>query len=123
MHTARLAKGPSNKKTIMGERIRRFYDEYHGHLIPDLESCASHLRRGKRGVIWLVGDSTMDNKYWISNQRVPACNGYEDVLEPPKERTCSSPRSGRARAQGADELEPKERTRGSSRRLDPPERT
>ena len=59
--------------------LRGFYMEYHGHTIDDLEALADDLPQG-RGVIYLVGDSTMDNKYWIKTKSERACNGYERCL-------------------------------------------
>ena len=51
---------------------RSFYLEYHGHLIEELEMVAEHLP-GERSCIFLVGDSTMDNKHWLQNlKREPA---------------------------------------------------
>ena len=64
-----------------GSSIRGFYDEYHGHTIDDLEALLQRLPNG-RGVIYLVGDSTMDNKYWLKPALENACNGYERCLEP-----------------------------------------
>ena len=61
-----------------------FYREYHGHTIPHLE----RLHESLRGVypaarrLWLVGDSSLDNKYWFS-ERAPATPGYAEVLRPP----------------------------------------
>lgn len=66
----------------MRARVRGFYREYHGHKITDLETVAKELPRG-RATMYLVGDSTMDNKYWLRGDR-PACNGYQDFLDPPR---------------------------------------
>jgi len=40
-------------------------------------------RRGCGEFIYLAGDSSLDNKYWLKGWQ-PACNGYEDVLSPPQ---------------------------------------
>lgn len=66
-----------------------FYGEYHGHLIKHLDLLLPALRNSSSGrdriVVWLCGDSTLDNKYWLpSTQLQPAINGYERVLHPPK---------------------------------------
>ena len=65
--------------------ITHFYSEYHGHTIDHLERLVEddHLPAG-RNCIYLVGDSTLDNKYWLNRKLEPACNGYEKVLSPPK---------------------------------------
>lgn len=61
-----------------------FYGEYHGHTSEHLEIVHGCVR-GTRSVIWLLGDSTLDNKHWL-NQTEKACNGYERVLSPPRSR-------------------------------------
>ena len=68
---------------MAGGTLRHFYNEYHGHRVKDLETLADTLPCG-RGTIYLVGDSTLDNKYWLGSEREPACNGYERCLEPPR---------------------------------------
>lgn len=60
--------------------VRGYYNEYHGHTIDHLKAVAEELPQG-RGVIYLVGDSTLDNKYWLQGS-TQACNGYERVLQP-----------------------------------------
>ena len=65
---------------------RAFFGEYHGHPIAALEKIEEHLRaagRGDRAILFLVGDSTMVNKYWLRGSE-PACNGYELALRPPR---------------------------------------
>lgn len=59
-----------------------FYGEYHGHTIPHLEALINSLPQDTPRV-FLCGDSSLDNKYWLSSQ-TPAVNGYERVLSPPK---------------------------------------
>jgi hypothetical protein len=68
----------------------RYFGEYHGHTVEDLKTVVASLRSSSssadpRAIIWLSGDSTLDNKYWLplSDQR-EACNGYERVLSPPR---------------------------------------
>lgn len=62
--------------------IHHFYREYHGHTVDHLNTVIESVPSG-RGKIFLVGDSTLDNKYWLNSQR-DACNGYERVLAPPR---------------------------------------
>ena len=38
---------------------------------------------GGRPIIWLAGDSSLDNKHWLLGQRVGALGGLEHVLNPP----------------------------------------
>jgi hypothetical protein len=64
-----------------------FYNEYHSHRITDLDVVHSHLRQQNNsdGIIFLAGDSSLDNKFWF-NDSAPAVNGYEEFLSPPKSR-------------------------------------
>jgi hypothetical protein len=66
-----------------GGTISRFYDEYHGHTVSHLDTLVGMLPNG-RSVMYLMGDSTLDNKYWLGRQTLPACNGYERCLAPPR---------------------------------------
>jgi len=64
---------------------RTFYGEYHGHKIEHLEQLIPAVRNDggrSRGIIFLVGDSTLDNKHWLDRETKPACNGYEHCLQP-----------------------------------------
>ena len=64
-----------------------FYGTYHGHTPILLEAVFEQLvaaprRDGKKvRAVFLAGDSSMDNKYWIQ-ERVKAVNGYEKLLRP-----------------------------------------
>eukprot|EP00392_Amoebophrya_sp_AT5.2_P012171 g12266.t1 len=78
-----------------------FYGRYDGHPPRDLRLLVKSLRdRGRRSsqtaqteeaadtsnasrdLIFLAGDSSLDNKFWLGG-RAPAVNGYENVLYPP----------------------------------------
>ncbi len=63
----------------------QFYSNYYGHTIKDLNVLKKHLASTKKkGTIFLVGDSSLDNKHWLNfNDYAPACNGYETILSPP----------------------------------------
>jgi hypothetical protein len=69
-------------RTMKGT-VRDFYSEYHGHLTSHLELVHDALRQRHPSVIFFAGDSSLDNKYWVEAW-VPAINGYESVLEPPR---------------------------------------
>ncbi|KIW06092.1 uncharacterized protein PV09_03262 [Verruconis gallopava] len=45
-----------------------FYTEWKGHLLADLKRLFANslVARGDRPVVWLAGDSSLDNKAWIS---------------------------------------------------------
>lgn len=60
-----------------------YYQTYHGHLPEHLEIVLSHLRCSFTKVIFLVGDSSLDNKFWIRSQG-KAVKAYEDILSPPE---------------------------------------
>eukprot|EP00747_Dinoflagellata_sp_TGD_P171952 gnl/TRDRNA2_/TRDRNA2_207245_c0_seq1.p1 gnl/TRDRNA2_/TRDRNA2_207245_c0~~gnl/TRDRNA2_/TRDRNA2_207245_c0_seq1.p1 ORF type:complete len:338 (+),score=53.02 gnl/TRDRNA2_/TRDRNA2_207245_c0_seq1:64-1077(+) len=64
----------------------RYYGHYDGHEVQDLEVVHGVLRQDHRGVIFLAGDSSLDNKFWFGNNE-PAVNGYERVLSPPQMKT------------------------------------
>jgi hypothetical protein len=60
---------------------KKFYGEYHGHRVQDLEFVLDVLgTRRERPVMYLVGDSSLDNKFWIP-ETADAPNGYADVLK------------------------------------------
>lgn len=60
-----------------------FYSTYYGHKLRYLDIVHTQLRaHGKRNVLWLAGDSTLDNKHWISDMK-PAINAYEEVFDEP----------------------------------------
>lgn len=66
---------------------QRFYDCYYGHELSHLEQMLPILRSAtgsheERRVIWLVGDSSLDNKFWLPDRWLQAVNGYEAALEP-----------------------------------------
>jgi hypothetical protein len=67
----------------------QFYGTYIGHEIPHLQTVESRLRGGQggateRSAIFLCGDSSLDNKYWLRDlDQRPAVNGYQQVLSPP----------------------------------------
>jgi hypothetical protein len=68
-----------------------YYGVYHGHDVTHLGRVFHKLVHSQRSlgkdvrVVWLAGDSSLDNKYWLDGpeSRVPACNGMERVLQPP----------------------------------------
>jgi len=64
-----------------------FYAEYHGHTIEHLELLTSFFRgrKGNEGIIFLAGDSSLDNKFWFKGTAA-AVNGYEDILSPARSK-------------------------------------
>jgi len=60
-----------------------FYGEYHGHCVEHLRAVQGELRRNGRSLVFLCGDSTLDNKYWLPGIATSrALNGFERALEP-----------------------------------------
>lgn len=62
-----------------------FYKSYHGHEPRHLQNLTDKFRQHQRNVVWLAGDSSLDNKYWF-RETAPACNGYEEVLQPQRSK-------------------------------------
>ncbi len=67
------------------ERVQSydFYKRWTGHDVDHLATLLKSLRDRKDSIVFLVGDSSLDNKAWI-NEHGDATNGYEDVLSPPR---------------------------------------
>jgi len=65
-----------------GDKVRQYYAPFYGHHVADLALTLAALRRRHDQVVFLAGDSSLDNKYWF-NSWADAVNGYEEVLEPP----------------------------------------
>ena len=69
-----------------------FYGEWAGHRPGDLAGglrgcCGEGGGEGRRRrVLWLLGDSSLDNKFWLRfcppPRRAQPCNGYERALRP-----------------------------------------
>lgn len=92
--------GSSNRAPV---DAAKFYAEYHSHQVSHLRSVLGWLR--PRPIIWLAGDSSLDNKHWLFpvadkaatirqfakegmtgdylSFLAPACNGLEQALNPP----------------------------------------
>lgn len=76
---------PNYDNNIDSLTTRDYYSEYHGHLIPHLQHVVNELKNkndnnNPRPTIYLIGDSSMDNKYWLPNNRMrKAINGYENI--------------------------------------------
>ena len=58
---------PSKSLPSAGLSAEKFYSEYHGHRVGDLQVLLPALR--PRAVTWLVGDSSLDNKHWLFDAR------------------------------------------------------
>ena len=61
-----------------------FYQTWHGHSIDHLGHVLSQLRQQNYSrLIWLAGDSSLDNKAWVATHREPASAAYQSILSPP----------------------------------------
>jgi len=59
-----------------------FYNQYFGHPSHLLSKVVTHFNKYENNrIVYLAGDSTLDNKFWIKGS-YPAINGYEEVLSP-----------------------------------------
>ena len=80
----------------------KFYSEYHGHRVGDLQVLLPALR--PRAVTWLVGDSSLDNKHWLFDARrdgsdstpLPLCAAARSKWWPLGSATARQPRPPRA---------------------------
>jgi hypothetical protein len=74
----------------------RFYTQYYGHSFEDLVLLKNYFRSIGRRIIWLIGDSSLDNKHWLFEEDknnstldtsnswcAEAINGYENIFNPP----------------------------------------
>ncbi len=61
--------------------FKNFYNNWHGHNIEDLKKVYTKLKENNRNIIWLSGDSTLDNKYWVLNNTVSAVCDYADIID------------------------------------------
>ena len=60
-----------------------YYQTWHGHTTPHLERTLAHLRKRYPRLVWLAGDSSLDNKAWVTSvPREPASSAYRDLLSP-----------------------------------------
>ena len=61
-----------------------FYEEYHGHKSEHIELLIKSARQQSKNIIFLAGDSTLDNKVWLlkSNiERGPAPKIYDQFMD------------------------------------------
>jgi hypothetical protein len=69
----------------------KYYQTFYGHDVDSLEAIYRALAPKRRFVVYLAGDSSLDNKYWffegdrerLARCLVPAVNGHQEVLDPP----------------------------------------
>ena len=68
-------------------KSKDFYGEYRGHTVSHLKTilnCMKYLN-SQKNYIYLAGDSSLDNKYWLPNDELlPAVNDYQYILHPPQ---------------------------------------
>lgn len=59
---------------------KAYFKEYSGHPISDLHALLPHLPSPR---LYLAGDSTLDNKYWLSPPSYPTPSPYTSLFSPP----------------------------------------
>ena len=112
-YPARQMDGSGDTTGMATVDMRRFYAEYNGHPPGDLETVVRSLRAQGKPLIWLAGDSSLDNKYWFHTYHYssPALNGYEHILNPAVMKQdvsywLNAAAAERAQAQGSDDPAP-----------------
>lgn len=64
-----------------------YYAEYHGHTAEHLYELRYHLaENGYEKFVYLAGDSSLDNKYWIDDYG--KCSKYKDIIPKCKKDVC-----------------------------------
>lgn len=58
--------------------VEKYYSLYYGHTLEDLKLSLQSFKNNK---IYLAGDSTLDNKFWLKDQKVASVNEYIELLE------------------------------------------
>ena len=111
-----LVDSPRDSSSFSGTHLNKvinvsssaYYSTYYGHTASDLAVIELALRRRSprgglgegletpsldsqraRSIVWLLGDSSLDNKVWLSTsseESAQALNGFEHVLAPPTMR-------------------------------------
>jgi|SRR5581483_10468133 len=62
---------------------KEFYAKYHGHSVSHLKTLFKHFKSKNKNFIFLVGDSSLDNKFWISSKDCKVLSEFESILHPP----------------------------------------
>lgn len=83
-----LPKQQNLPKQISQQQIsaKHFYNSYYGHKMPHIELLYKHFKKlsPKSSIVFLAGDSSLDNKHWIiGKQAKDATYGYDTFLVPP----------------------------------------
>lgn len=79
--------GPRTSVAAAGRvPAKEYYGTWSGHEVEHLGAVHAALRRDHASLIFLAGDSSLDNKAWFEDE-APALNGYEKVLRPPEMKT------------------------------------
>lgn len=60
---------------------KKYYEQYHGHPINELRKILVLARTSNISIVWLAGDSSLDNKYWID--KTHKAIGIYSLLNPP----------------------------------------
>src|SRR3989338_9539102 len=76
----------SSSPGILTINSRTFYHNYYGVKIDQLEQVLANLQAmdAENRVVYLAGDSSLDNKHWLLGSWVPAAPPYDRFLDPPR---------------------------------------
>lgn len=61
-----------------------YYNTYHGQNIKDLQIILELAKQKNLSIIYLAGDSSLDNKFWIKDTYYKTSLQYETLLDPPQ---------------------------------------
>ncbi len=84
-----MAKVTANIKSKLPRiNTKHFYGNYHGHTLKDLCLLYTGLKmfNPDNEFVYLAGDSSFDNKYWLPDDRIlleKAVNDYQYILDDP----------------------------------------
>ena len=101
--------------------VDAFYDPWSGHNVDDLRIVLHHLRSRNpdASIVFLAGDSSADNKYWVRRGTDP-CNGYETIFDLPDDLELSPTAERQRRAVQGNEIIVEEGLRAALDRLEAP---
>lgn len=80
--SARLHREPMDEDTLLVSP-QRFYNQYHGHPTRDLAILHRHLHSQHKRIVWLAGDSSLDNKHWLGTLASKLFRNATLVVTPP----------------------------------------
>lgn len=68
--------------------IISYYANYHGHQLNHLKEVLRILKSRYASIVYLAGDSSMDNKAWINHDKADPCPQYESIVDQSVQDVC-----------------------------------